>query len=369
MLFINNEIQKQVISMTDSIDVQEAAFKDLALGLAAHRPRIDTYVPCERDDGYFRWGSMEGGYDGIFSIRMKSDICTWPRVSDTVWTEEWYCVEPGTFCGLVFLFSSQNGEPLAILNDGHIQHIRVGGGAGISARHLARADSRVVGMLGSGGMARSYLEGFCAVRDIRTAKVYSPTPANREGYAAEMSAALGIEVTPVDNAREAVRGVDIIACCTDTMVPVFEPEWLEPGMHVVNVGPAEIATEAFPKFDVIIRQGEAGVPPIRETDSQRTDIGNSPMAFIAGSAEERKRLPRKNPFPSVWHDASIPFFADLAMGRVEGRTRDDQITFYHNIGNQGLQFAAVGSVIYRNAKARGLGHEVPTELFLQDIRN
>ena len=93
------------------------------------------------------------------------------------------------------------------------------------------------------------------------------------------------------------------------------------------------------------------------------------MAFIAGSAEERKRLPRKNPFPSVWHDASIPFFADLAMGRVEGRTRDDQITFYHNIGNQGLQFAAVGSVIYRNAKARGLGHEVPTELFLQDIRN
>ena len=47
--------------------------------------------------------------------------------------------------------STRNGEPLAFINDGVLQHMRVGGGAGIGARHLARADARTVGILGSGG--------------------------------------------------------------------------------------------------------------------------------------------------------------------------------------------------------------------------
>jgi alanine dehydrogenase len=367
MLIIDNKQQEHLISMRECIEVQEDAFIKLAQGLAAHRPRIDVYLPCGQPDSYYRWGSMEGAYNGIYACRMKSDIVSWPR-SGTSHLEKWHCVEPGTYCGLIFLFSTSNGKPLAILNDGTIQHKRVGGGAGIGAKHLARADASSVGMLGSGGMARVYLEAFCAVRPIRVAKVYSPTEANRLQYSEEMSKLLGIEVTPVASAREAVRGTDILACCTDTMIPVFDSSWLEPGMCVINVSAYEIPAEAYDRFDVAIRQGVAGGLPVSDTGDIRTDIGGSPVAYVAGTAEERKTLPPKNPNGPAWH-RNFALFADLALDRVQGRTTHEQITFYANTGNQGLQFAAVGSVMYRNAVARGVGRSLPTEWFLQDIRD
>src|SRR5919107_1212446 len=79
---------------------------------------------------------------------------------------------------LVMVFSVRNGEPLAIINDGLIQHMRVGGCAGIGAKYLARQDACDVGIFGSGGMARSYLEAFYEVRDLKRVRVYSPTKAN-----------------------------------------------------------------------------------------------------------------------------------------------------------------------------------------------
>ena len=59
----------------------------------------------------------------------------------------------------------------------------------------------------------------------------------------------------------------------------------------------------------------------------------------------------------------------VMAGQVPGRTSDEQVTFYRNVGNQGLQFSAVGQVVYRKAVEAGVGHEIPTEWFLQDIRD
>src|SRR6266853_1188288 len=211
MLIINNDLVAQLLTMDDCIRVQEAAFRQLPTGGAIHRPRIDMYVPCERSDGYFRWGTMEGANDGLFAIRMKSDIITWPKDDSGNWTEEKYCREPGSYCGVIFLLSTRNAEPLAFINDGVLQHMRVGGGAGIGVKWLSREDSHVVGMLGSGGMARTFLEAFACVRDIKLCKIYSPTAKNREAYAEEMTKRLGIEVRAVASAREAVRGADILS--------------------------------------------------------------------------------------------------------------------------------------------------------------
>jgi alanine dehydrogenase len=366
MLFIHNDVVEKVLTMKDCIEVQEEAFKAMETGAAIHRPRIDMYTPTERTDGYYRWGTMEGWYDGIFAIRMKSDVITWPQTGNGGWTEEKYCVAPGTFCGLVMLFSSKNGEPLAMINDGVLQHMRVGAGAGIGAKHLARADAATVGMLGSGGMARTFLEAFCAVRPIKSCKVFSPTRANREAYASEMSGKLGIEVTPVDSAREAVRGVDILSTSTDSMSPTFEADWLEPGMHVAMLGPCEISSEAEARFDVKIRQGIGGLK-MPESDRIQSEIGMSPVAWVAGSNEERKRLPPKT--PSSGFGGDYPDFCDLMFGRAKGRTSADQVTFYHNMGNQGLQFAAVGGLVYRKVRDKDAARSVPTEWFTQDIRD
>ena len=74
MLIIDNATVAQLLTMADCIRVQEDAFRKIPAGQAIHRPRIDLYYPCERSDGYFRWGTMEGASDGYFAIRMKSDI-------------------------------------------------------------------------------------------------------------------------------------------------------------------------------------------------------------------------------------------------------------------------------------------------------
>ena len=367
MLFIDNALVSELLSMKECIDAQEAAFQDIPSGRAAHRPRLDMYAPCERDDGYYRWGTMEGVHDGIFSIRMKSDVITWPTDGAGRWTEDKYCVEPGTYCGLVFLLSSENGEPLAMINDGTIQHMRVGGGAGIGVKHLSRADAKTVGLLGSGGMARTYLQAFSVVRDIERVKVFSPTLANREKFANEMSAELGIDVDAVDSAQAAVAGSDVLASATDSMEPTFDADWLEPGMHVTNLGPAEISHEVLDRVDVKVRQGTSGVE-MPETDHIKGGIGHSPMAYIAGTEDDRKRLPIRDDRTSGFK-VNFPDYCDIMTDPSKGRTSDDQITYYHNMGFQGLQFASVGGLVYRKARAAGKGHEIPTELFLQDIRD
>ena len=287
-------------------------------------------------------------------------------------------MQPGTYCGLIFLTSTKNGEPLAFINDGVLQHMRVGGGAGIGVKYLSREDSHVVGMLGSGGMARTFLEAFMCVRDIKQCKIYSPTVAHREEFAEEMSRKLGIEVIAVDSAREAVRGVDILSSCTDAMQPVYDADWVEKGMHLTNLGRREMPDTVMDKIDLVVRQGTAGLQ-MKQTERFQAERGLSPAAFIGGTTEQMKRIPAKNPQPGFGGDnpefmdrgkgGDKPDFADLITGKCKGRTSPDQVTFYRNVGNQGLQFSSVGGWVYEQAKKAGKGRALPTEWFLQDVRD
>jgi alanine dehydrogenase len=378
VLIIDNDLVSQLLTMDDCIRVQEEAFRKLPGGGAIHRPRIDMYFPCERADGYFRWGTMEGANDGYFAIRMKSDVITWPKDERGNWTEEKYCRAPGTYCGLILLVSTRTAEPLAFINDGVLQHMRVAGGAGIGAKYLARADSHVVGMLGSGGMARAYLEAFKCVRDIKMCKIFSPSPANREAFARDMAKRLDIEVRAVADPREAVRGADILSSCTDSMQPVYDADWIEKGMHVTNLGRREMPDRAMDKFDVVVRQGTAGLQ-MKQSERFQAERGLSPAAFLGGTVEEMKRIPEKNPQPGFGGDSpdfmdrgkggDKPDFADLVTGKCKGRTGREQVTFYRNVGNQGLQFSSVGGFVYAQARKTGKGREIPTDWFLQDIRD
>ncbi|WP_188410747.1 ornithine cyclodeaminase family protein [Agaricicola taiwanensis] len=366
MLFINNDVVRQVLDMPACITAQEEAFARLITGESVFRPRIDMYVPCDRPDGYYRWGDVVGTSHGVLAVRLKSDIVVWPEAEDGTRSEKKFCMEPGTYCGLVFLFSTGSGEPLALMNDGYLQQMRVGGAAGIGARLLSRPDSHTVGVIGSGGMARTFLRAICAVRDITAARVFSPNAHHRESYAAEMSDLLGIEVVAVDTAREAVRGVDIIATATDSLTPVIQTDWLEPGQHVSTLGLREIAPETVMRFDVVVQQGREGLD-LPESRIYQRDVPGSMGAYVAGTEEEQKRIPRGAAHQKV--EREIPVYTDVISGKAGGRQNRDQITQYHTFGNWGVQFPAVGAHVFRRAKELGLGHDLPTEWFLQDIRN
>lgn len=198
MLFLNNDDVSQVLTMKECMDTLEVGHRETYAHDAVARPRIDVWAPCDVPDAYWQWGSMEGTSKQwrVFALRVKSDIAHFEKAGDDVWTHEYFCREPGTFCGLIFLFSLKNGEPLAIINDGVIQHMRVGARAGLLARHLARADAQTVGILGSGGMARVHAMAFKEVRDIRRIQVYSSTQEHREAFATEMAQLLDPHCLP-----------------------------------------------------------------------------------------------------------------------------------------------------------------------------
>src|SRR5215471_1144134 len=293
MIFLTNEHIQQVLDMPICLKAMEDAYHELNEGRAGYRPRIDFYVPAEPH--YYRWGTMEGASLklGVFAIRMKSDMLAWEE-QDGFNVEDKYCMQRGTYCGLIFLLSTRNAEPLALMNDGFLQHMRVGACAGLGTKYLARKNSKVLAMIGSGGMARTYAAAIKEVRPIEVIRVFSPTKANRERYAQEMTEKLDIEVVAVDSPEKAVKGADIVSLTTDSLVPVIKAEWLEPGMHINNVRNNETGPDVFKRIDVKARLGTSTLAADRNAPGVTTG-SDGMFGYIAGNAEEKKKIP-SSPF-------------------------------------------------------------------------
>ena len=367
-LMIGNADVARVLTMRDTIEVLEASYRGLATGDTVCRPRIDVRIPTSVEGRTYQWGTMEGGSTrGYFAIRMKSDV-TYEETRDGRVTQEKFCVRPGLYCGLVFLTSIETGEPLAFINDGLLQHMRVGADGAIGAKYLARQDAKVLGMLGSGGMARSHVEALLCVRGIERLQVYSPTRVNREAFAAEMGERHGIECIACDTAAAIYRGADIVAAVTDSAVPVLDGALLEPGTHVLNIGGGgqpDAATLA--KVDVALRFGSAPAPwgvPALALDDEYLTWAARPDLLAARQAKGHG----KRGHGVLAEDRRVSL-AELVHGTRPGRTGDAQVTYAERGNLQGAQFYAVAGLVYERARAAGLGHEIPTDWLLQDIRD
>ncbi len=224
----------------------------------------------------------------------------------------------------------------------------------------------VVGILGSGGMARAYLPAFREIRPISRVKVYSPTKAHREAYVEDMGRELGIPIEPYDRPEPVVRGSDIVATCTDSTGPVVtNPSWIEKGMHLTNVSSREWSWELVQRCDLVVQVGtETLGPGMGKEDSERHYGWAS---WIIGRPEEIARVPKRT--VSNINFLKYPSLADLLKDPSKRRTSPHQITFFHNLGLLGFQFAAAAGKAYMLAREKGLGQEMPTEPFLQDIRD
>ncbi len=330
------------------------------------RPRIDIRIPTSDPAKNYQWGTMEGGSTaGYFAIRMKSDVVYETRYNGSV-TQEKYCTRPGLYCGLILLTSTETGEPLAFINDGHLQHMRVGADGGIGVKYLANQDAEVVGMLGSGGMARTHMRAFTQVRNIKKLKVFSPTREHREEFGREMAAAYNMEVVVCDRPEDVYKGADIVAGVTNSAVPVIDGTLLEPGAHIVNVGGSgRPDDESLRRVDVYLRFGDAPGPvgkPELAVDDEYLGYEAGPDRSKFGDGRRNRRHGNALPDKRVT-------LADIVGGKAKGRTNRAQITYSERGNLQGAQFFAVAGRIYELAKRDGLGRVIPTEWFLQDIRD
>ena len=253
-LILSNDDVAKLLTMRECIDVLEDVYVELANGRGVNRVRSDCLVPSGHDDALYSLKSMDGVIPklGIGAVRIDSDIVTWPKQGNNMRRVKVPAAPGGRYVGLVLLFSSHTGEPLAIMPDGVMQRIRVGAANGLGVKYLARKDASLVGILGSGWQAGAQLMAVCAVRDIKTIRCFSPNRERCETFAREMSGALGVEVVPVPQPEDALGGADIVLCATNSIDNVFFERWIEPGMHVSSIKITEIELAAIRRADRLV---------------------------------------------------------------------------------------------------------------------
>lgn len=353
-LILSNAEIEQLLTMPECIEALEDAYVELAHGRGVSRQRSDSVVRNSRPDALYSLKSMDGviGKLGVGAVRINSDIVTWPKFGNSMRRVKVPAAPNKRYTGLVLLFSTETGEPLAIMPDGVMQRIRVGAANGLGVKYMARADAKSIGILGSGWQAGTQLTAACAVRKIETIRCYSPNKENREKFCAEMSPILGIEVVPVDTPEGAVRDADIAMCASNTVDTIFFESYLQPGMHVSSIKRPEVAAAVIKRADHVVVHTQHGKPMLVASDGLEVPEHADDKGWGVASEIDFSKLP------------TLP---ELIIGKAVGRASDSEITIFLNNLGLGYQFAAAGAVVYRKAKELGVGNDLPTDWFTEDV--
>jgi alanine dehydrogenase len=189
------------------------------------------------------------------------------------------------------------------------------------------------------------------VRELKRIRVFSPSQAHRESFAARARDELGLNVQAVDSALSAVADADIVVAATNTNLPIVHGRWLSKGVHVISIvsgderlARRELDDAVFSRADVVVAHSKEQAIKQRDGD-------------LAGPIESHAL---------TWD--RVYDLCELVNGTSPGRPGPDAITVFKNNVGLGLQFSAVASSIYEAAKEKGIGRKLPDDWFLQTMK-
>ncbi len=316
-LFLNEREVAQLLPMKECIDVLDQAFAHAGRGQTEVKPRSRIRMP----NGFFHFMAAADAEHGVFGYK------AYPSFAG-----------PGGSKFLTMLYDYESGQLLACLESGRMGQIRTGAATGLASKYMAKENSEIVGVIGSGFQARSQLEAVCTVRDIKKARVYSRRQERREEFAGQMSERLSLEVEAVESAQDCVAGADIAITITSARDPVLQGEWLKPGAHVNAAGGnhwmrREIDEETVTRSNLIV---------VDDLEQAKAECGD----LLAPEARGAFR----------WDMAHE--LRDLVSGKVPGRPSDQSITLFESLG-VALEDIAAAQLVFRKAVDQGIGVELP----------
>ena len=238
---------------------------------------------------------------------------------------------------LVLLYESETGDLLAMIEADRLGQMRTGAASGVASKYMARPTSDTVGIFGAGWQAESQLMAVCAVRQIKSIKVYGRNAERREAFARKMTSLLRVEVTPAESPQEAVRGQSIVITATGAREPVLKGEWIEPGTHLNVVG-SNFLSKSEVDVETIRR---ASVIAVDSIEDSRVEAGDLMPAIERGVI--------------TWE--SVTELGRIVAGRDPGRTSDDEITLFKSNGIA-LEDISTALRVYKLARERGVGEEI-----------
>ena len=241
---------------------------------------------------------------------------------------------------LVMLYGGEPRQLLAVMEAAALGQIRTGAASGVATRYMAREDASSVGIIGTGNQAITQLAAVCAVRPIQTIKAYSRTPERRDAFCRSMSESLGIPVSSVTSAQEAIQGADIAITITNvrTLEPVLLGDWLEPSMHINAAGANSLARRELDD-NAVTRCSTIAADAVDQAKIECADL-----TVPAGSGL------------LDWND--VLELGHVVTGQAPGRATADDITLFESQGIA-LEDVAVAAHIFERAQAEGAGEALP----------
>jgi ornithine cyclodeaminase/thiomorpholine-carboxylate dehydrogenase len=300
----------RLLDLDRLLDSLERAFKALSAGSTSVPPRTAARVP----DGLL--GVMPGYVPGL-GLEAKL-VTVFPRNHERGLPSHQ---------ALIAIFDESDGRPLAVMDGTEITAVRTGASSAVSVRALARADARVLAILGAGVQGGTHLRAVTRVRDFGEVRIASRDRAHAERLAAEHPGA-----RVADSFEAAVRGADVVCCCTDAGVPILDADWLQPGAHVTSVGASARGPELPPD---VVRMGLLCV--------------ESRIAFQPHPAGAHE-LQGMDPEVAVE-------LGEVLSGTRPGRTSEDELTVYKSMGHA-VEDAAAARLVCDRAIAENAGQVV-----------
>ena len=240
---------------------------------------------------------------------------------------------------LIAVFDAETGAPAAIMDGEHITAMRTAAGSALATRLLARDESNVLAILGTGVQASAHAVAIPRVRPITEIRIAGRNADRARAMAVAYSVELGIPAEGTDSFEEAVAGADIISACTHADSPsCLWLKWLDDGVHVNSVGLNFQGTRtrrgSRPLFKGV--RGVPTRPPLhRLPPEQTTSPGPSATALLTKTHV-------------------LAEIGELVKGTHPGRTSDDEITLYKSVG-VAAQDAVAARMVLAAAIERGVG--------------
>jgi alanine dehydrogenase len=305
-------------------DAVATALAETSAGRASIPPRVAAETPA---GGLL--AAMPGSVPGIGALGAKL-VSVFPAN-----------VDRPTHQAVVVLFDPSSGTPTALVDGTALTAARTAAASAVATRLLARTDSAVLAILGTGVQARAHalaVTRVCpALREIRIAGRDARKSAT---LARELTDTLGRPVTAVPTFADALAGADVACATTHAEDPIVRREWLSPGVHVNSVG-----------FNTAGREVDAAtVIDAMVVVESRT----SALAPVPAGANELLWPIRDGLISAAHVHAEL---GELVAGTRPGRTHRQQITLYKSVGVAAEDLAAAMLVVSA-ATARGVGATV-----------
>lgn len=234
----------------------------------------------------------------------------------------------------IVLNDATTGELLAVMDGRYITEARTAAVSAASVQLLARKGANRLAILGSGVQARSHLEAISSVTTLAEVRVWSPREEHRVAFAWEMQKQGEPSIQPLDSARDAVAGADIIVLATASRQPVLEGAWVADGAHVCAIGACR--PDQREMDTAIIKRARLYVDSRTAALAEAGDI----VIPIAERAIDQRHI--------------LGELGDLKIGRAEGRQSDRDVTIFKSLG-MAVEDVAAAHLAYVRAAERGLG--------------